>query len=94
MVAWMDINKKENPLYEQFDRVCALMEKHDAVLSLGNGIRAGAIHDSHDRAQMAEMIINCNWMRLKATSCLKKGMEIFEKISPIRGRKCHSLKIV
>ncbi|MBR9980813.1 MAG: phosphomethylpyrimidine synthase ThiC [Desulfatitalea sp.] len=59
MVAWMDINKKENPLYEQFDRVCQLMKKYDAVLSLGNGIRAGAIHDSHDRAQMAEMIINC-----------------------------------
>jgi len=59
MVAWMDINKKENPLYEQFDRVCALMKKYDAVLSLGNGIRAGAIHDSHDRSQMAEMIINC-----------------------------------
>jgi phosphomethylpyrimidine synthase len=59
MVAWMDINGKENPLYEQFDRVCNLMKKYDAVLSLGNGIRAGAIHDSHDRAQMAEMIINC-----------------------------------
>ena len=59
MVAWMDINKQENPLYEQFDRVCDLMKKYDAVLSLGNGIRAGAIHDSHDRAQMAEMIINC-----------------------------------
>jgi phosphomethylpyrimidine synthase len=59
MVAWMDMNKKENPLYAQFDRVCSLMKKYDAVLSLGNGIRAGAIHDSHDRAQMAEMIINC-----------------------------------
>jgi phosphomethylpyrimidine synthase len=59
MVAWMDANKRENPLYEQFDRVCTLMKKYDAVLSLGNGIRAGAIHDSHDRAQMAEMIINC-----------------------------------
>ena len=35
------------------------MKQYDAVLSLGNGIRAGAIHDSHDRAQMAEMIINC-----------------------------------
>jgi len=59
MVSWMDRNKKENPLFEQFDRVCALFKKYDAVLSLGNGIRAGAIHDSHDRAQMAEMIINC-----------------------------------
>jgi len=59
MVAWMDMNQKENPLYKQFDRVCNLMKKYDAVLSLGNGIRAGAIHDSHDRAQMAEMIVNC-----------------------------------
>lgn len=64
MVAWMDANNKENPLYEQFDRVCALMKKYDAVLSLGNGIRAGAIHDSHDRAQMAEMIINCELAEL------------------------------
>lgn len=59
MVSWMDSNGKENPLYEQFDRVCDLMKKYDAILSLGNGIRAGAIHDSHDRAQMAEMVINC-----------------------------------
>ncbi len=64
MVSWMDANKKENPLYEQFDRVCALMKKYDAVLSLGNGIRAGAIHDSHDRAQMAEMITNCELAEL------------------------------
>jgi len=64
MVSWMEYNNKENPLYEQFDRVCALMKKYDAVLSLGNGIRAGAIHDSHDRAQMAEMIINCELAEL------------------------------
>ena len=64
MVSWMEYHKAENPLYEQFDRVCALMKKYDAVLSLGNGIRAGAIHDSHDRAQMAEMIINCELAEL------------------------------
>lgn len=64
MVSWMDVNKQENPLYEQFDRVCALMKKYDAVLSLGNGIRAGAIHDSHDRAQMAEMVTNCELAEL------------------------------
>ncbi|MDA8161382.1 MAG: phosphomethylpyrimidine synthase ThiC [Desulfobacteraceae bacterium] len=59
MVSWMDYNDRENPLYEQFDRVAGLMRRYDAVLSLGNGMRAGAIHDSHDRAQVAEMIINC-----------------------------------
>ena len=64
MVSWMEYNDRENPLYEQFDRVCGLMKKYDAVLSLGNGIRAGAIHDSHDRAQMAEMIMNCELAEL------------------------------
>ncbi len=64
MVSWMEYHNCENPLYEQFDRVCALMKKYDAVLSFGNGIRAGAIHDSHDRAQMAEMIINCELAEL------------------------------
>lgn len=64
MVSWMEHNNRENPLYEQFDRVCALLKKYDAVLSLGNGIRAGAIHDSHDRAQMAEMVINCELAEL------------------------------
>ncbi len=64
MVSWMEYNNRENPLYEQFDRACTLMKKYDAVLSLGNGIRAGAIHDSHDRAQMAEMVINCELAEL------------------------------
>jgi 5-hydroxybenzimidazole synthase len=64
MVSWMEYNNCENPLYEEFDRVCNLMKKYDAVLSLGNGIRAGAIHDSHDRAQMAEMVINCELAEL------------------------------
>ncbi len=64
MVSWMAYHNRENPLYEQFDRVCALLKKYDAVLSLGNGIRAGAIHDSHDRAQMAEMVINCELAEL------------------------------
>ncbi len=59
MVSWMLANNCENPLYEQFDRVAGILAKYDAVLSLGNGIRAGAIDDSHDRAQMAELIINC-----------------------------------
>jgi len=35
------------------------MKKHDVVLSLGNGFRAGAIHDANDRVQMQELLINC-----------------------------------
>ncbi len=59
MIQWMLKNKRENPLFEQFERVCDILKKYDTVLSLGNGIRAGAIHDSLDRAQMAELVLNC-----------------------------------
>ena len=59
MVAWMIANNRENPLYEKFDRVVSILKKYDVVLSLGNGLRAGAIHDSSDRAQIQELIINC-----------------------------------
>lgn len=59
MVAWMKANRRENPLYEKFDRVVEILKKYDVVLSLGNGLRAGAIHDSFDRAMIQELLINC-----------------------------------
>ncbi len=59
MVAWMEHKDRENPLYEKFDRVVEILKKHDVVLSLGNGFRAGAIHDATDRVQIQELLINC-----------------------------------
>ena len=59
MVAWMKTNNKENPLYERFDRVVDILKKYDVVLSLGNGLRAGSIGDSFDRAMIQELLINC-----------------------------------
>ncbi|MHC1741607.1 MAG: phosphomethylpyrimidine synthase ThiC [Syntrophobacteraceae bacterium] len=59
MVAWMKTNNRENPLYEKFDRVVEILKKYDAVLSLGNGLRSGAIWDSFDRAMVQELLINC-----------------------------------
>jgi phosphomethylpyrimidine synthase len=64
MVAWMLANGRENPLYEKFDRVVSILKKYDTVLSLGNGLRAGAIHDSSDRAQIQELLINCELAEL------------------------------
>jgi len=64
MVAWMMANGRENPLYEKFDRVVEILKKYDTVLSLGNGLRAGAIHDSHDRAMVQELLINCELAEL------------------------------
>ncbi len=59
MVAWMKANQKENPLYARFDRVVEILKKYDVVLSLGNGLRAGSIGDSFDRAMIQELLINC-----------------------------------
>ncbi|OAG28601.1 phosphomethylpyrimidine synthase ThiC [Thermodesulfatator autotrophicus] len=64
MAQWMVKNNRENPLYEQFDRLLGILKKYDTVLSLGNGLRAGAIHDSLDRAQIAELLINCELAEL------------------------------
>jgi len=53
---WMIANGKENPLYENFDRLLKLVKKYDAVLSLGDGLRPGGIADSTDRAQIQELL--------------------------------------
>lgn len=58
MIAWMQHNEKENPLYSEFDYLLEIMKEHEVTLSMGNGMRAGAIHDATDRAQIQELIIN------------------------------------
>ena len=58
MSAWMMHNEKENPLYANFDYLVEILKEHEVVLSTGNGMRAGAIHDATDRAQIQELIIN------------------------------------
>ena len=58
MTTWMLHNEKENPLYSDFDYLCEILKEHEVVLSTGNGMRAGAIHDATDRAQIQELIIN------------------------------------
>lgn len=58
MSTWMLYNEKENPLYSQFDYLVELLKEHEVVLSMGNGMRAGAVHDATDRAQIQELVIN------------------------------------
>ncbi len=54
---WMLYNKKENPLFEHFDRVLEIAKEYDVTLSLGDGFRPGAIADATDRAQIHELIL-------------------------------------
>ncbi|MDD1719135.1 MAG: phosphomethylpyrimidine synthase ThiC [Methanoregulaceae archaeon] len=58
MTAWMLHNEKENPLYSEFDYLLEIMKEHEVTLSMGNGMRAGAVHDATDRAAIQELLIN------------------------------------
>jgi phosphomethylpyrimidine synthase len=53
--AYMLLNNVENPFVEHFDELLSIMKRYDAVLSLGNTMRSGCIHDIRDKAQIAEM---------------------------------------
>lgn len=55
--SWIVENELENPLYKNFDYVLEIAKEYDVVLSLANGMRAGAIADSTDRAQVQELIV-------------------------------------
>lgn len=57
LTTWMIANQRENPLYEQFDRLLEIAGKYDLTLSLGDGLRPGCIADSTDRPQVQELIL-------------------------------------
>jgi len=44
----------DNPLYDQYDRLLDLAEEYDCVLSLGDGMRPGAIKDASDIFEVGE----------------------------------------
>lgn len=54
---WMKINNRQNPLYEYYDEILDILAQYNVVISLGDGLRPGAIHDAGDRGQVHEMLI-------------------------------------
>ncbi|MBU1627487.1 phosphomethylpyrimidine synthase ThiC [bacterium] len=57
LAEWMRFNKKENPLYEEYDRLIEIAYEYDLVLSLGDGMRPGCLKDASDRGMIQELII-------------------------------------
>jgi phosphomethylpyrimidine synthase len=53
--AYMMLNNCENPFISNFDEILSILKKYDIVLSLGNTMRSGCIHDKRDKAQIAEI---------------------------------------
>ncbi len=56
LIGWMLYNERENPLYEQYDRLLELVRELDVTLSLGDGMRPGCLADATDRAQVEELL--------------------------------------
>src|SRR5579872_4923822 len=55
LAEWMVKNHKQNMLYEHFDEICKIFQKHDVSFSLGDGLRPGSVADASDAAQFAEL---------------------------------------
>ncbi|MBI5283410.1 MAG: phosphomethylpyrimidine synthase ThiC [Candidatus Solibacter usitatus] len=55
LAEWMVKNHKQNFLYEHFESICKIFQKHDVSFSLGDGLRPGALADASDEAQFAEL---------------------------------------
>lgn len=56
LFAWMELNDKENPFFEYFDRILDICEKYDVTISLGDACRPGSIADSTDPSQIKELM--------------------------------------
>jgi len=55
LAKWMVHHGRENPLYEHFDEISAILAEHDVTYSLGDGLRPGCLADASDAAQFAEL---------------------------------------
>jgi len=55
LAKWMLHTGRENPMYEMFDEISAIMRQYDVAYSLGDGLRPGCLADASDEAQFGEL---------------------------------------
>ncbi|WP_303863527.1 B12 lower ligand biosynthesis ThiC-like protein BzaB [Alkalibaculum bacchi] len=72
LTGWMLENQKENPLYEEFDRLLEIMKAYDVVLSIGDAIRPGSTADSLDQAQIKGLMVAVDLTK----RALEKGVQV------------------
>ncbi|MHB1126477.1 MAG: phosphomethylpyrimidine synthase ThiC [Bacillota bacterium] len=63
LMGWMLHNRKENPFYENYDRLLDIARKYDVTLSLADGMRPGCLADSLDGAEVHELVIQGELVR-------------------------------
>ncbi len=57
LARWMEVNNRENPLLTRFEDILGICKRYNVVISLGDGLRPGAIEDAGDGAQWEEVIV-------------------------------------
>lgn len=72
LLEWMENNAAENPLYRFFDEILSIARDFDLTLSLGDGMRPGAIVDATDQPQIEELLL-LGRLQQKA---LRKGVQV------------------
>jgi phosphomethylpyrimidine synthase len=55
LAKWMIHHNRQNPMYELFDEISAILREYDVAYSLGDGLRPGCLADATDEAQLAEL---------------------------------------
>ncbi len=55
LAKWCLAHHEENFLYAHFEEICSILRAYDVSISLGDGLRPGAIADANDEAQIAEL---------------------------------------
>lgn len=58
MASYMHYHQTTNPNIRYFSEILEMLKERDVVLSLGNSLRSGCIHDKRDSAQEAELKTN------------------------------------
>jgi phosphomethylpyrimidine synthase len=53
----MRVNNAENPLYEYYDKILYICRRYGVAVSLGDGLRPGALADASDSAQLHETMV-------------------------------------
>jgi phosphomethylpyrimidine synthase len=58
VASYMHLNSCENPHLSRFEEILEILKAYDVVLSLGNSLRSGCIHDPRDPVQEDELAEN------------------------------------
>ncbi|WP_440059431.1 phosphomethylpyrimidine synthase ThiC [Thermogladius sp. 4427co] len=63
IAVWMLERGEENPYLTQWDHLLELFREYDAVISLGDALRPGALADALDELQVSELVVNARLAR-------------------------------